>query len=77
MLRARPFRYLFPYLIIPSSDPDISDIPTIGLTPISLRQHYRQGHYSSAPVHTARIPTRRLSLEGHWSEIRAHLAIGR
>ena len=49
----------------------------IGFTPISLRQHYRQGHYSSAPVHTTRIPTRRLSLEGHWSEIRAHLAIGR
>jgi hypothetical protein len=73
----RLFPYLFPYLIIPSSDPDISDIPMIGLTPISLHQHYHQGHYSSAPIHTTRILTRRLSLEGHWSEIRAHLAIGR
>jgi hypothetical protein len=51
------FHYLFPYLIIPSSDPDISDIPMIGLTPISLRQHYHQSHYSSAPIYTARIPT--------------------
>jgi hypothetical protein len=37
---------------------DISGyVPTTGLVPILLRSHTRQDHYSSAPVHTARIPT--------------------
>ena len=60
-----------PYFVIlsylPLHDRHPRHIPTVGPLTTSLRNR----HYSSASAHSARIPTRPLSLEGHWLEIRS------